>query len=128
MFRNVLFTNDGKIARKSIEQFVAMTAETATDITCYFVMPREGKWQSAETAPQKSATGAGALPDRSEVNEWIKMITELAATAHVRCKAYCVSSDSPEKIVFAAAERYGCDAIAIAKGDTDDITLFNLQI
>ena len=128
MFKNVLFTNDGTIGIKSIEQLIIMMSETATDITCYFVVPREGRWQSDETTPKKPAEGIKAMPDRAEVNEWIKVVTELAAGAQLRCKAYCVSSDSPEKIVFAAAERYGCDAIAIARGETDDITLLNLQI
>ena len=125
MFRNVLFTNRGSIATASIDRMVMMLAEVATDVTCYFVIPTELKRHAIDTwaAPHLIAP----LPDRSQADEWIKATTEAAAAANVRCKAYCVFSDSPEKLVFAAAERHGCDAIAIAT-ERDDITLLNLQI
>jgi len=128
MFRNVLFTNRGTIGAASIDRMIMMMAEAeaATDVTCYFVIPTEVKRRTLDiwSEPPGAYT---PLPDRSQVDEWIRTMTEAAAAAKVRCKAYCVASDSPEKLVFAAAERFGCDAIAIAS-ETDDITLLNLQI
>jgi hypothetical protein len=125
MFRNVLFTNRGTIAAASIDRLIQMMAEIATDVTCYFVIPTELKRRSLATWSEPRS-GEHKLPDRLQANEWISKITEAAAAARVRCKAYCVTSDSPD--VFAAAERYGCDAIAIASSEKDDITLLNLQI
>ena len=125
MFRNVLFTNNGTIAQSAIDRLIMMMAEAAADVTCYFVIPTE---QSRRVAILHKQASARAMPDRSQANEWIRTISEAAAAAKVRCKGYCVASDTPQSAVFAAAERYGCDAIAIANGDSDDITLLNLQI
>jgi hypothetical protein len=124
MFRNVLFTNNGTIAQASIDRLIAMITEIATDVTCCFVIPTD----ITSAARRKRADAGKPLPDRLQANEWISAISRAAATSKVRCKAYCIASDSPRQAVFAAAERYGCDAIAVASGDRDDITLLNLQI
>jgi hypothetical protein len=126
MFRNILLTNDGVIAQGSIDTLIAMMAEAAVEITCLFVIPPE---ESRAAAPDDStATDARPTLNRLQVDQWIKGARKAAAAANVRCSSYCIATDHPEQTVFAAAERYGCDAIAIAGNRDKGVTLVNLQV
>jgi len=127
MFRNILLTNDGTIALGSIDTLVAMMAEAAVEITCCFVVPSETA--TAQLArPGDSAIPIETPPDRRQVDQWMKVVRKAAAIAKVRCQSYCISSDHPRQTMYAAAERYGCDAIAIAGSRDKGVTLVNLQI
>lgn len=127
MFKNILLTNDGTISLGSIDTLVAMMAEAAVEITCCFVIP------SASAAALVQQPGDTTIPletppDRRQVDQWMKVVRKAAAVAKVRCQSYCISSDHPRQTIYAAAERYGCDAIAIAGSREKGVTLVNLQI
>ena len=127
MFRNILLTNDGTIALGSIDTLVAMMAEAAVEITCCFVVPSEAVAVTVP-GPGDSAIPIETPPDRRQVDQWMKVVRKAAAIAKVRCQSYCISSDHPRQTMYAAAERYGCDAIAIAGSRDKGVTLVNLQI
>lgn len=129
MFRHILVANHGAIARNSLDQLIGTVAEAAGEITCYFIIPGIAIEGSAADASPKIPAAATKPPlDRQQVGEWIKVITKAAAAQRVRCTSYCVTSNDPEKAIFAAAERYGCDAIAIAGAGENGLTLVNLQV
>lgn len=127
MFRNILLTNDGIIGQGSIDNLIAMMSEAAVEITCLFVIP-PGQREPAAAAAADSTTDARPALSRLQVDQWMKGARKAAAAANVRCSSYCIESDRPEQTVFAAAERYGCDAIAIAGNRDRGVTLVNLQV
>jgi hypothetical protein len=128
MFRHILLTNNGAIAQGSIDMLIAMMAEAAVEITCLFVIPPETARPAAVPAVENTATDARLTLSRLQVDQWMKGARKAAAAANVRCSSYCIASDHPEQTVFAAAERYGCDAIAIAGNRDKGVTLVNLQV
>lgn len=128
MFRNILLTNDGTIALGSIDNLVAMMAEAAVEITCCFVVPSDTAAAAVQQLPGDSTIPIETPPDRRQVDQWMKVVRKAAAIAKVRCQSYCVSTDHPRQTIYAAAERYGCDAIAIAGSRDKGVTLVNLQV
>jgi hypothetical protein len=127
MFRHILLTNNGAIAQGSIDMLIAMMAEAAVEITCLFVIPAD-KARAAVAAVENTTTDARLTLSRLQVDQWMKGARKAAAAANVRCSSYCIESDHPEQTAFAAAERYGCDAIAIAGNRDKGVTLVNLQV
>ena len=122
MFKHILIPTDGsELSHTAVANAVALAKATGAHITAFHVAPAYRFDLTEDQIPH-----GFVLPDdyalrvAQKAQPHLDDVRKLAHAAGVTCYGHYAMDDSPAAAIATAVERYGCDAIVMARTQEQD--------
>ena len=114
MFKHLLLPTDGSpLSEDALRKGVQFAKSVDAKVTGLYVMP-EFHVFTYRTGMLESTPHAFVADCKAHAAQYLGVVEQMAREAGVECDAASMTSDHPYQAIIHAAEKHGCDLIAMA--------------